>query len=417
MPMIFFLMDIVKWLLIPFAVMGFSFKRSKENCFLLVFIYALYIYWRIYEKEYACIINAVFPFVTIYLGFAITWKQAIKVFLLEELCMMFADAILLLAIIGFTSWEDTNAWMEIVSHTVSIILWFVIAVPLGRIRGKINEAIKAMRIRELLLFVVGMGSLVIIVSSIRNGFTGKMVEKNKIPVIAGMIFCLLLLALTVMFFYVLASRKKLQQLNDVNAACIKFQKDYYEGIIKFDEEMRAFRHDVNKHYRVLSELIKEEHYQDARHYLESIIETKDVNYVYRTGNVVADYIINGKIADIKESMEVDVKVVGTFPQSVQIDQADLCILMDNALDNAKEALEKVQGNKELQIIIKNFQDNIYLTFINSSNSIDVGKLETSKKDTVNHGYGLGNIKRVLQKNGGSLQISYHSGKFYLEAEW
>ena len=43
--------------------------------------------------------------------------------------------------------------------------------------------------------------------------------------------------------------------------------------------------------------------------------------------------------------------------------------------------------------------------ISSDRSINKKRLQTYKIDKRNHGFGLGNVKQALEKNGGRLEIS------------
>jgi len=97
-----------------------------------------------------------------------------------------------------------------------------------------------------------------------------------------------------------------------------------------------------------------------------------------------------------------------------IDVYDLSIILNNGLQNAIEACEKVGGLIEIRSYQKN---NFY--FIEIENDFD-GELiikndlpETIKVDKNIHGLGLINIRRCAQKYNGDLDISVKNGKFYL----
>lgn len=407
----------IKWLLIPFTIMGFPFRKSKENTFFLIFIYAMIIYLNLYTSNYVIILNILLPFFIIYWGYKTTLFQTIKIYVIELLSLFFIDQVIILSIITFFPLNSSNSdKMQTLVQLLSSILFLFCAFCFWKKRDKINQFMTALKRKEFILISVGLGSFIIILYSIRSISTGEIIENSKIIAFSGIIFCIFFFTFVSLFFHINESHKQLKQLNQLNERCLEFQKDYYESIIHFDEEMRAFRHDVNKHYQVLAELLKKKCYDDARQYLMNFAKMKDVHYVYKTGNIITDYIVNGKIAAIQADMDVDISVMGLISNDTKIEPTDLCIIMDNALDNAKEALEQYEGKKELKIIIKNFNNTLYFTFINSSSFVDVTNLKTSKSDTLNHGYGLTNIKRVVEKNHGLVTTSYHSDKFYLEIE-
>lgn len=231
-----------------------------------------------------------------------------------------------------------------------------------------------------------------------------------------LILFILVIILILLFVFVYDSRRKLKEINRMNEECIRYQKDYYEKIIKSDEEMRAFRHDINKHYNILGELIRLECFDDAKRYIETLVEIKNINYIYHTGNAVADYIINAKIPEINKNNDVNVEVIGRFPENISVDDTDMNIIMGNALDNAADALKVADGDKELHIKIRHHMNIIYLTVMNSSNEVDVNNLKTHKGDKINHGYGIKNIKRVVCKYKGNINIKYEKNLFCLNVE-
>lgn len=163
-------------------------------------------------------------------------------------------------------------------------------------------------------------------------------------------------------------------------------------------------------------MLNENDVEQARDYVNELINRKDVHFTYKTGNVVADYIINGEVQAIKQENGDDVKIqiLGKFPQSVGIEQTDLCIILANSLDNVKEAFSRFEGKKELGITIQNHKKRIILKIENTSQPVDVKNINTSKKDKKNHGYGISNIRRVVDKYNGTMQIKYVDGRFLLE---
>ena len=135
------------------------------------------------------------------------------------------------------------------------------------------------------------------------------------------------------------------------------------------------------------------------------------------GAAVQEGVCRGGAAN-RQSQEngddVKIQILGKFPQSVGIEQTDLCIILANSLDNVKEAFSRFEGKKELGITIQNHKKRIILKIENTSQPVDVKNINTSKKDKKNHGYGISNIRRVVDKYNGTMQIKYVDGRFLLE---
>ena len=87
------------------------------------------------------------------------------------------------------------------------------------------------------------------------------------------------------------------------------------------------------------------------------------------------------------------------------------------MDNAIEACEKIDINgQDRYIKIKSIIKGRSL-FINIKNSNsgevykDGSRFLTSKKDKINHGIGITNVKRTIEKYNGSMKIDY-SDKYF-----
>lgn len=101
-----------------------------------------------------------------------------------------------------------------------------------------------------------------------------------------------------------------------------------------------------------------------------------------------------------------------------IDQLDLVTILGNAMDNAVEACLKVQdvARRTIQVRTSTAPGFVVLHIHNScSESILVqGELpRTSKSNAENHGYGLRNIRRTVEKYHGEMHCEAQQGEFEL----
>lgn len=92
---------------------------------------------------------------------------------------------------------------------------------------------------------------------------------------------------------------------------------------------------------------------------------------------------------------------------------DMSILLGNALDNAKEALLEVDGERTFELVIRNKGKKVELEMANSCKWGDTACI-TSKKDSRDHGYGLMNMQRVVRKYDGEMEYSCQKGRFVMK---
>lgn len=416
----FAVLDIIKCLIIVYGVFGFEIRKEKK-AFWCVPVAVLGVIGYVYLSGVGIAVNFITQFLVILNLFIINLRTNFKVVILEFVLVNTLDMLIWLLVVGITplgqNYTYNEMYIMIICHIVAIIIWFVIAYLIKENRKIIALKIEKVHIIKFLLIVIGIFSLSLLIFGIQGQYWNEMTDTmQRGTMILGVIVFIFLFTLLGVLFYVSDSKEKLQYINELNEQCIKYQKDYYMEIIKFDEEMRAFRHDVNKHYEVLSMLIYEKEWNRAKEYIRQLSDKKDIGRVFKTGNTIADYIINGKIKEIKNQGNVEINVIGRFPQKMQIEDTDLCIVLGNALDNAEEALEKVRGEKKLNIEIGSYKQSVFIEIANSSMNVNIENIKTTKKDRVNHGYGLQNIKYVVEKYNGKVTTEYENGCFSLKIE-
>lgn len=120
-----------------------------------------------------------------------------------------------------------------------------------------------------------------------------------------------------------------------------------------------------------------------------------------------------KAEELKTEIIKDIHV----DRKLNIDNKDWCIILGNALDNAIEALEKVEISKRLlEIIIKNINNILSIKIKNKmiGDLITDGALyKTTKADKHVHGLGLKNINNCIKKYSGEMKIDIDHDEFTL----
>ena len=94
--------------------------------------------------------------------------------------------------------------------------------------------------------------------------------------------------------------------------------------------------------------------------------------------------------------------------SFTLANADLCVVLGNALDNAIEAnVDKDVSDPYIDLRMKYDQNNLVVIIQNSFDGIiekdGYGRIVTKKKDFTNHGFGIPSIQKVIQKYNGFMK--------------
>ena len=164
---------------------------------------------------------------------------------------------------------------------------------------------------------------------------------------------------------------------------------------------------------MLNTLNHQEEYEKLDEYIKKMygeIEAFGSNICVNNG--IVDAILN-KFADEAEQEGIKLKVEGHFPLKCNIDAYDLCTIFSNLLNNALEAEEKSGGNT-IRLSCRFTEDHIIVCIENDTARLENGKdgkFETTKEDKWNHGFGLENVKRSVEKNKGEILIESQDNTF------
>ncbi len=221
---------------------------------------------------------------------------------------------------------------------------------------------------------------------------------------------------------------------------VENQIHYYETINEIYGEFRSFRHDYQNHVLCLRSLIMEGKHEEALDYVGTMQELSAVGKnKFHSGNVIMDALLDDKNTDAQK-VGATIIFSGIIP-SEGISNADLCIIMANAIDNAIEACSKAdltadlaeENLKEMDQIKKslNKQKGIQIQadvkqgyfYFKVSNPMfeelkydDKHKILTTKEDQLNHGLGITNIMHTVEKYGGTTDIKAEKSMFTMEIQ-
>lgn len=196
------------------------------------------------------------------------------------------------------------------------------------------------------------------------------------------------------------------------------QEEHIKNIIEADKSIRSFRHDINAHLSALESCIDEKDYDELQNYIDRMKEeTQNRKAQSYSGYAAVDTIIaEWHEKALKEGIAWEWK--GKLREDLKIELFDLCVLFSNILSNAVEAAEKTEigGERYIKVSIGSFRGRTSIrvtnTCINSSSQrMD---LRTSKVDKDNHGFGMKNIKRIVEKYNGEILYNFKNNVFNIE---
>ena len=192
---------------------------------------------------------------------------------------------------------------------------------------------------------------------------------------------------------------------------------HYQEVENMYKKMRGWRHDYRNHIQTMKVLAEKGNLEAIKEYLNKLDEDlATVDTVVKTGNAMADAILNSKIS-LAKSKGINVKVDAHVPVKLKMSELDLCVILGNLFDNAIEASLPLPEEERLirvYMVMKNTQ--LYISFTNFTASKKQTKeanlFKTTKGD--GHGFGLVRIDSIIEKLDGYLSRNSEDGAFTTE---
>lgn len=325
-----------------------------------------------------------------------------------------------------------RVWLQLGVYAIVECLYYLLRIlilyELIRIIHKVYIYKKEnISVKELILLLIPYCSVFIgktvftFLSDIYEEDLGKYVW-NAHEGYESLLFLYQLIALSVMLVVIAVYQSiKMSQQKEKESIVLEEQIDnikrHIREVEKLYEDIRSLKHDMGNHVMVLESLFMKDERQELEQYLLHLKENlKETVSVIRSGNPVTDVILTEK-QRLAEEKGITFLCEFYFPDEINIDVFDVSIILNNALENAVRASENCE--KPYVHILSYSRKNAFIIEIKNgftgilSWDEESGLPETTKEDSKNHGYGLGNIKRVAQKYHGDIEIAHENEEFRL----
>lgn len=232
-------------------------------------------------------------------------------------------------------------------------------------------------------------------------------------VIAIIITIFISILLLILYFYLQHYHVILKERNSINQKMLALEERHYNDFRKKNEDLRAFRHDYNFHIMVMQELAKHPNPDKLKNYVNDLSNIKEQVYYLSTNHAVSDAIVNYFYENSPQNVLFELE--GKFPENIFVNDSDLCVILSNLLKNASEAVEKETSSRSPKIYMSLYADTEYLSILieNTSTHLDsqIQNLTTTKADSLNHGFGLRNVKNIVNKYHGYLDLQHENNIF------
>ena len=192
---------------------------------------------------------------------------------------------------------------------------------------------------------------------------------------------------------------------------------HYREVENMYRQIRGWRHDYRNHIQTMKVLAANGDMDALKVYLDELdTDLNTVDTVVKTGNPMADAILNSKIS-LARSRNIPTQVDAHIPVKLKMSELDLCCIIGNLFDNAMEASMALPEEKRLIRVYMDMKGTqLYISFTNftaAKKLIKVGRgFKTSKGE--GHGFGLVRMDDIVSRYDGYLSRNSEDGAFTTE---
>lgn len=173
------------------------------------------------------------------------------------------------------------------------------------------------------------------------------------------------------------------------------------------QQCTQIQHDMKNHTLCLKSLLENGKDPEALCYLVQLDSRMAQGWTdIQTGSIFVDALLNPKYRQAK-ALGIDITISLSVPSEEEIAPVDICCLLANALDNAIEACQRSDGDKWIRMQSHTHKNYWVLEIRNSISApptVHKGKFLSSKRK-LSYGVGLQNIRTVVERYGGLLELT------------
>ena len=183
---------------------------------------------------------------------------------------------------------------------------------------------------------------------------------------------------------------------------------HYREVENMYRQIRGWRHDYRNHIQMMKVLAANGDMDALKVYLDELdTDLNTVDTVVKTGNPMADAILNSKIS-LARSRDIPTQVDAHIPVKLKMSELDLCCIIGNLMDNAMDAGEDVPGGRIRLAVTEDLRG---FAFVITNNGVPipeelVDRLFEPGVSTKGEGHGLGLsiVRSTLADFGGTISL-------------
>ena len=212
-----------------------------------------------------------------------------------------------------------------------------------------------------------------------------------------------------LFFYMLLAAKTELEKNSLRDAArqTRMQLEIYQNKQELYIKQGKRLHEYKNQLLAISHMLEQGRVSQTFQYIQGLTGgiAKELDRIY-TNHPIADAILNMKRQEAL-NRGINVNFMCSDLREMRLKEDEIIILLGNLLDNAIEATEKCESDKNIQVWIVQEERQFVITVKNpyvERPRWEEGRIVTLKPDGEKHGYGLAAINDIAERYDGVFGI-------------
>ena len=333
-----------------------------------------------------------------------------------ELCiaqfsLMILQAVFVLLVSAFVERVENNS-----IETFSIMIFIVIAIIfLGKVQKKVNIDFEGIVDKASPVNIVLINSMLILY--LVKLFTLNFKLELNIIINLGVIL-VILIGINIFYLFKLGKRNRVIKKEEINENI----NPLIENLIN---NMRASEHEYKNHLNMLYcmvQVCREDELKDKiKDYIGEITSNDTLlSNISQIENTIIKAILFSKVQEAKNNELELYYTIESNLEDISLDDSELTVILSNLLNNAIEG-SVISKEKFVELDIYEEEDKYIIYVRNSVAPMAEDKIKKIFKPGYstkgeNRGYGLSNIKNILDKHKGKLNVNLEKSFFELNIE-
>lgn len=352
-----------------------------------------------FNNSYIYLIATIVGIIIISLGFKGMFKRKLLLSVMCFVIMFVIDFTTNFIIINI----NRNIKIGVYTSFVSIFLFYMaILIIKLLLKNKLKTGFSEQWYILLVVSVMSAFLLYIICRDI-NIAEGSIVAVSFIILILNFLLYIFYFSMLDRFEYEQENRNLKQQMN--------LYEQQIRNNVENDTEIKAIRHDMKHHIRVIKDLADMGNVDEIKEYVEALDEDiQNIETYYNTGNIAVDGILNYYSGLFKEKgISTDINIA--IPENMDVNAYDLNIILGNLMDNSLENAVKAD-KPSVSVSVKCSGCVLHIAVTNTYDGMvekKGGSLLSRKSGS--HGFGVDNVKKIVKKYAGEVKVDYDKETF------